>query len=215
MKILVTCMRLLCLPAWLCLFAATSVVAASQAVELQPEGTPSLAVATFAGGCFWCLEPPYDALPGVIKTVSGFSNGHVKNPSYKQVSRGGTGHVEVVQVTFDPNRVSYAQLLEVFWVNHDPLDLGGQFCDRGATYRPAILTHTARQREQAEVSKKKLNVSGRLSQAALTPIEDFESFYPAETYHQNYYQKNPLRYKWYRGGCHRDERLSELWGDKK
>jgi len=215
MKTLVTCMRLFCLPAWLCLLAATSVAAASPAVELQPEDTPSLAVATFAGGCFWCLEPPYDALPGVIKTVSGFSNGHVKNPSYKQVSRGGTGHVEVVQITFDPNKVSYAQLLDVFWLNHDPLDLGGQFCDRGATYRPAILTHTARQREQAEVSKKKLNVSGRLSQAALTPIEDFESFYPAETYHQDYYQKNPLRYKWYRGGCHRDERLSELWGEKK
>ena len=189
----------------------------SSVVKAQVEsgdGAPT-ALATFAGGCFWCLEPPFDKLDGVIKTVSGFSNGHVKNPTYKQVSRGRTGHVEVVQVTYDPSKVSYAQLLDVFWINHDPLDLGGQFCDRGDTYRPAILAHNEQQQRLAEASKKSLNASGRLPRSALTPIESFESFYPAETYHQDYYQKNPVRYKWYRGGCRRDKRLAELWDEKK
>ena len=214
MNSLALSLRLFCLPVLLCLVSMSS-VAENLPSKVSATDQLQLEVATFAGGCFWCLEPPYDALPGVIKTVSGFSNGHVKDPSYKQVSRGGTGHVEVVQVTYNPSKVSYSELLDVFWRNHDPLDIGGQFCDRGPTYRPAILTHTVQQRELAEASKIRLNNSGRLSKPALTPIEDFKSFYPAEAYHQDYYQKNPLRYKWYRGGCRRDDRLVELWGEKK
>lgn len=213
MKTIVTRLRFFCLVTWLCLLSIASSAANMQSKNSSGEET-ELAVATFAGGCFWCLEPPYDALPGVLKTVSGFSNGHVKDPTYKQVSRGGTGHVEVVQITYDPRKVSYSELLDVFWLNHDPLDLGGQFCDRGATYRPVIFSHTARQRELAEASKTRLNNSDRLPRPALTPIEDFKTFYPAEAYHQDYYQKNPLRYKWYRGGCRRDDRLIELWGKK-
>ena len=195
----------------LLLSMAFSQVAKAQITSNEGE---SRELATFAGGCFWCLEPPFDKLDGVIKTESGFSNGRVKNPTYKQVSKGGTGHVEVVQVTYDPSKVSYDELLEVFWVNHDPLDLGGQFCDRGETYRPAIFVHNEQQRHLAQTSKERLNTSSRLPRKALTPIEDFQSFYAAETYHQNYYQKNPLRYKWYRGGCGRDKHLEQLWSEK-
>lgn len=169
--------------------------------------------ATFAGGCFWCMEPPFDQLEGVTATISGFSGGHVENPTYKQVVRGLTGHAEVVQVTYDDEKISYADLLEVFWVNVDPLDGGGQFCDRGNSYRTAIFHHNDEQKALALASKQKLEQSGRFKESIATEISQFTAFYPAEEEHQNYYQKNPIRYKFYRTGCGRDGRLEDLWGE--
>ncbi|WP_405242201.1 peptide-methionine (S)-S-oxide reductase MsrA [Lentisalinibacter salinarum] len=170
------------------------------------------AVATFAGGCFWCMEPPYDKLEGVKSTVSGFMGGHVKDPTYQQVVRGGTGHAEVVQVTYDPEVVSYETLLAVYWRNVDPFDGGGQFCDRGASYRPEIFWHTAAQRETAAASKSELQE--RFDQEIAVAVTEAGEFYPAEDYHQNYYEKNPVRYKFYRWNCGRDQRLEEVWGEQ-
>lgn len=168
--------------------------------------------ATFAGGCFWCMEPPFDEVDGVIETISGFSGGHVENPSYEQVVRGGTGHLEVVQVTYDPDRVEYQTLLEIYWRNVDPLDGDGQFCDRGESYRPAIFVHDEEQARLARASLERLESSGRFEEPIAVTIEPFEAFYPAEDYHQNYYLENPARYKYYRWRCGRDERLESLWG---
>ena len=168
--------------------------------------------ATFAGGCFWCLEKPFDAVSGVVSTVSGYANGHLDNPTYKEVSRGSTGHTEVLQVTFDPGKVSYKELLDVFWRNHDPLDGAGQFCDRGYTYRPAIMIASEAQKEAAEASLAELKSSGKLDGEIVTSIEALTSFFDAEDYHQDYYNKNPIRYKYYRYSCGRDKRLDELWG---
>jgi len=187
------------------LLLTVSVVAAA---DRRDDG---LALATFAGGCFWCMEPPYDKLDGVVETISGFSGGHVPNPSYVAVVQGGTGHREVVQVVFDPARIDYAELLRVFWRNVDPLDDGGQFCDRGDAYRTAIFAHDDVQLEQARASLEALEASGRFEQAIVTPILRFESFYPAEDYHQDYYLKNPVRYAYYRWSCGRDSRLEALW----
>lgn len=170
------------------------------------------AVATFAGGCFWCMEPPYDRLDGVTSTVSGYMGGHVKDPTYEQVSSGGTGHAEVVQVTYDPDVVSYEKLLEVFWHNVDPFDGGGQFCDRGDSYRTAIFYHTQAQERAAKASKERLEDSERFDRPIVTEITEAGEFYPAEDYHQNYSERNPLRYKYYRWRCGRDERLEEIWG---
>lgn len=172
-----------------------------------------LAVATFAGGCFWCMEPPFDKLDGVVSTVSGYMGGHRANPTYQQVSAGNTGHAEVVQVTFDPRKIDYAALLEVFWRNVDPLDAGGQFCDRGSQYRTGIFVHNAQQRALAEASRARLEQSGANFAKLVTNIADAGPFYPAEDYHQDYYVKNPLRYKFYRYRCGRDARLQELWGE--
>jgi peptide-methionine (S)-S-oxide reductase len=169
------------------------------------------AVATFAGGCFWCMEPPYDKLHGVKSTVSGYMGGDIKNPTYEQVSRGGSGHAEVVQVTYDPDVVSYEKLLEVFWRNVDPFDAGGQFCDRGDSYRTAIFYHTQAQERAARASKERLEDSRRFAQPVVTGITEAGEFYPAEDYHQNYYEKNPVRYKYYRWQCGRDDRLEEIW----
>jgi len=171
-------------------------------------------VATFGGGCFWCMEPPYDRLEGVISTTSGYMGGSVDNPSYEQVVRGGTGHVEVVQVRYDDERVSYEELLHVFWRNIDPLTDNRQFCDAGESYRPVIFAHGAEQRAAAEASKQALVESNRFEQPIIVPIETAETFWPAETYHQDYYEKNSVRYKYYRWRCGRDERLEELWGDE-
>jgi len=170
------------------------------------ERVAEIALATFGGGCFWCMEPPFDQLDGVIKTESGYSGGHVKNPTYKQVVRGNTGHVEVVQVSYDPSVISYQELLAVYWRNVDPYDVGGQFCDRGYSYRPVIFAHNDQQQKAAQLSKKQLQLTGNK-----TPVEDFSVFYPAEGYHQDYYQKNPVRYKYYRYRCGRDQRLSDVW----
>lgn len=175
--------------------------------------TPKYATATFAGGCFWCMEPPFDKLKGVISTTSGYMGGHVDNPSYKQVSRGGTGHAEVIQIIYDPNQISYEKLLKTFWHNVDPTDAGGQFCDRGDQYRTSIFYHNAEQKELAQQSKEVLDSDKPFSKEVITPIVAASNFYPAEDYHQDYYQKNPIRYKYYRYSCGRDARLESLWGD--
>ncbi len=169
--------------------------------------------ATLAGGCFWCMEPPYEKLNGVIDVTSGFSGGELEHPRYRQVVEGGTGHVEVVQVIFDPHIISYAEILDVYWVNIDPLDDGGQFCDRGDIYRSAVFYHDEEQRRIAEQSKRELEESGRFSDPIVTEIRTYEEFYPAENYHQGYARKNPVRYNFYRSGCRRDARLRELWGE--
>lgn len=171
------------------------------------------ALATFAGGCFWCMEPPYDKLEGVKSTISGFMGGHVKNPTYEQVVQGGTGHAEVVQVTYDPDVISYEELLDVYWHNVDPVDPGGQFCDRGNSYRTEIFYHTQAQKRAAETSRKQLAESGRFDRPIATAITEAGEFYPAERYHQNYYEENPVRYKFYRWNCGRDQRLEEIWGE--
>lgn len=171
------------------------------------------AKATFAGGCFWCMEPPYDELDGVISTVSGYSGGHVEDPTYQEVVSGNTGHLEVMQVTYDPSVVSYEELLEVFWVNIDPVDGGGQFCDRGEQYTSAIFYHNEEQRRLAEESREEIAESHDFGMRRIqTDIRPLEEFYRAEEYHQDYYRKNPLRYRLYLTGCGRDQRLEELWG---
>ncbi len=178
------------------------------------EDEPGLARATFAGGCFWCMEPPYDRIEGVIETISGFSGGQASNPSYEQVMGGRTGHLEVVQVLYDPTRVSYEQLLNVFWRNIDAFQADGQFCDRGPMYRSAIFAHGAEQYEQARASMEQVAGYGLSNQPIDTRVIEFESFYPAESYHQGYYLKNPTRYRYYRWRCGRDQRLEALWGDE-
>jgi len=169
--------------------------------------------AVFAGGCFWCMQPPYDSLDGVLHTEVGFTGGDVENPSYEQVTAGGTGHVEAVRVLYDPEVVDYETLLEVFWRNIDPLDDGGQFCDRGAHYRSAIFVGNDAQRRAAETSKAELEASERFGKPIVTEMHEAGPFYLAEDRHQDYYLKNPLRYRYYRMSCRRDARLKELWGD--
>jgi peptide-methionine (S)-S-oxide reductase len=168
--------------------------------------------AIFAGGCFWCMEPPYDALDGVMQTLSGYTGGTRPNPTYQQVVQGGTGHYEAVLVIYDPRIVTYEKLLEVFWFNVDPLDAGGQFCDRGDMYRTGIFYRTPTQQRLATESRQTLNASRRLFRPVVTEIMRASEFYIAETYHQEYYLKNPLRYRTYRTGCGRDARLRQLWG---
>lgn len=178
------------------------------AIPPSPDG---LAAAILAGGCFWCMEPPFDRLTGVEATTSGYTGGVPNRPTYQQVSAGGTGHIEAVHVLFDPARVTYAQLLTVFWHNVDPLDAGGQFCDRGAPYATAIFTLDAEQRSAAEASK--AAAQARLGRPLVTPIRDGTAFWPAEEYHQDYYLKNPVRYRFYRWNCGRDARLQAVWGE--
>jgi peptide-methionine (S)-S-oxide reductase len=195
--------------------AAAIALAAPLTLAQQSKPTPAggeHATATFAGGCFWCMEPPYDKLDGVISTTSGYTGGSTVDPTYKDVTRGDTGHAEAVQVAYDPAKVSYEELLDVFWHNVDPLDAGGQFCDRGDSYRTGIFAETEEQRRLAEASKQALADSSRLEQPIVTEIVDASTFYPAEDYHQDYYEKNPVRYKFYRWNCGRDQRLAELWG---
>jgi peptide-methionine (S)-S-oxide reductase len=199
------------------MLAAAAIALATAGALAQQEGSTmpenGEAVATFAGGCFWCMEPPYDKLDGVIATVSGYTGGSKVDPTYQEVSTGGTGHTEAVRITYDPAKVSYERLLEVFWQNVDPLDAGGQFCDRGDQYRTGIFVHDEEQRRLAETSKQALTDSGRFQQPIVTEIVAAGPFYPAEDYHQDYYEKNPIRYKFYRWNCGRDQRLTQLWGD--
>ena len=188
--------------------AAGQDAAGADSLALDPAAADT---AVFAGGCFWCMEPPFDKLDGVAATVSGYAGGDVPNPSYEQVTYGGTGHVEAMQVIYDPDRVSFETLLTVYWRNIDPLDGDGQFCDQGASYRPKLFVRTAAQRRQAEASK--AAVAQRFDESLQVPIEALnDTFYPAEDYHQDYYKKNPGRYQRYRQGCRRDARLKELWG---
>jgi len=177
------------------------------------EKPENLSVATFAGGCFWCTESDFEKLPGVHKVISGFSGGHVVNPSYQDVSKGITGHVESVQVYYDPNVISYETLLDAFWRMINPTDNEGQFIDRGNQYRSLIFYHTEEQKEKAEHSRQLLNKSGRYKAPVITEIRKFEAFYPAEDYHQDYYKKNPIRYNYYRFNSGRDQYLKKTWGD--
>jgi len=195
------------------LMAAVLLMTTSANSSFAQDSDTGQAIATFAGGCFWCMEPPFDELDGVSSTISGYTGGHVENPSYEQVSAGGTGHTEAMQVTYDPDVVSYETLLDVYWHNIDPLDAGGQFCDRGSSYRSAIFVHTPEQRKLAEASKQSIAESGQLNGEIVTPIQEASTFYPAEEYHQNYYDKNPLRYRFYKWNCGREQRLEEVWGD--
>jgi len=169
-----------------------------------------VATATFAGGCFWCMQPPFDAEPGVVSTTVGYTGGHLDHPTYEQVSAGGTGHAESIQVVFDPGKVTYRQLLDVFWRNVDPTTRDRQFCDVGHQYRTAIFFHDDEQRREAEASRDA--VAKRLGQPVVTEIVAAGTFYPAEDYHQDYYRKNPVRYRFYRYTCGRDRRLAEVWG---
>ena len=177
----------------------------------DPAGTE---VAIFAGGCFWCVESDFDKVPGVISTTSGYMGGSLRNPTYEEVSSGTTGHAEVVQVLYDPSKVSYGKLVEVFWVNVDPTVKDRQFCDAGSQYRTAIFVHSPEQRKVAEASKAALEKSKPFKDPIVTPIVDAGEFWPAEDYHQDYYRKNPVRYTYYRTGCGRDARLRQLWGDR-
>jgi peptide-methionine (S)-S-oxide reductase len=209
----VTRVRTLALGALLAAGAAALVIAAeSPEPPVAAPAPEERAVAIFAGGCFWCMEPPFDALPGVLATISGYTGGSLANPTYEQVSSGTTGHIEAVKVEYDPKQVSYAQLLEVFWRNVDPTDADGQFCDRGPQYATAIFTIGEQQKALAEQARQALEASHRLPRPVVTPIRAAGPFYAAEDYHQDYYQKNPLRYKFYRGGCGRDAVLEKLWG---
>jgi peptide-methionine (S)-S-oxide reductase len=174
--------------------------------------TPKKAVATFAGGCFWCEEAAFDDVPGVLATISGYTGGTTANPTYEQVSEGGTGHAESVQVIYDPRRVSYQQLLDVYWHNVDPLTPAQQFCDVGTQYRSAIFYHDAEQQRLAEASKAALEKSHRFPTPIVTQIVPASKFYRAEKYHQDYHHKNPVRYRFYKFNCGREQRLKELWG---
>ena len=172
----------------------------------------SLPRATFAGGCFWCMEGPFDKLEGVKVTTSGYIGGHKTDPTYKQVSAGGTGHTEAVQIIYDPAEVSYEELLDVFWVNHDPTEADGQFCDKGSQYRPGVFYHDEEQKLAAEASRQDVQKSRTFDEPVVTEITMADTFYPAEDYHQDYYTRNPVRYNMYRFGCGRDRRLEQLWG---
>ncbi len=182
---------------------------AQRPAEAPLPAAGGLAVATFASGCFWCTESDFDKVPGVVSTTSGYTGGRVKKPSYEQVSAGGTGHVEAVEVRFDPSKVTYEQLLDTYWHNVDPFVSRGQFCDFGEQYRPVIFVHGAAQRTAADASKKRMQA--RFPQPVVVAIEDAAVFYPAEEYHQDFHAKSAVRYNYYRWGCGRDARLAEIW----
>lgn len=191
---------------------AGALLSASLLMGAGTAASAATAVATFAGGCFWCVESDFDKVPGVLETESGYTGGTVENPTYEAVTQGGTGHYEAVRITYDPAKVTYDQLLDVFWHSVDPTDAGGQFCDRGESYRTAVFFHSPAQKRAAIASKNAINDSGELKGSIVTPILMAKAFYPAEEYHQGYYMKDPLRYRFYRFGCGRDNRLREVWG---
>ena len=185
---------------------------AANAQTAKPAAGAATAKAIFAGGCFWCMEHPFDVLPGVVSTTSGYIGGQKKNPTYEEVSSGRTGHTEAVQVVYDPKKVTYEKLLDVFWHNIDPTVKDQQFCDHGSQYRSGIFYTDDEQKRLAEASKAALDRNKPFSAAIVTEITRASEFYPAEDYHQDFYLKNPLRYKYYRSGCGRDARLKQLWG---
>jgi peptide-methionine (S)-S-oxide reductase len=176
------------------------------------QAQPPLSTAVFAMGCFWCGEEAFEKVPGVVSVVSGYTDGRTRNPSYEMVSSGTTGHAEAVEVKFDPSKVSYEKLLDAFWLNHDPTTIDRQFCDSGTQYRPGIYWQDEEQRKLAEASKAKYEKLKTFKQPIVTPIVKASQFWPAEEYHQDYYKKNPVRYKFYSNGCGRYSRLDELWG---
>ena len=189
---------------------ALAALTALAALGTTPSPAQERAKATFAGGCFWCMEPPFDKLDGVISTTSGYTGGQKANPTYEEVSAGRTGHTEAVEIVYDPRKITYARLLEVFWRNIDPTTADRQFCDVGSQYRAAIFYHDDAQRRLAEQSKQA--VAQRLRRPVVTEVQPAAPFYLAEEYHQDYYKKNPIRYRYYRGGCGRDQRLEQIWG---
>ncbi|MDQ2869614.1 MAG: peptide-methionine (S)-S-oxide reductase MsrA [Acidobacteriota bacterium] len=180
---------------------------------LRAAPAPPPAKAVFAGGCFWCEETAFEGVPGVLSVTSGYTGGQKKNPTYEEVSAGGTGHAESVEVAFDPAKITYEKLLEIFWHNVDPLQANAQFCDHGSQYRSAIFYSDDAQRRAAEESKRKLEEESRFKGKIVTQIVQASTFYPAEQYHQDFYKKNPVRYHQYREGCGRDARLKQLWGE--
>ncbi|MGA7991980.1 MAG: peptide-methionine (S)-S-oxide reductase MsrA [Thermoanaerobaculia bacterium] len=183
----------------------------TKATAAAPAG---LAKAAFAGGCFWCMQRPFDELPGVVSTTVGYTGGTKAGATYHEVGAGGTGHREAIEVVYDASKVTYEKLLDVFWHNVDPTFAGGQFCDSGFQYTTAIFFHDDAQRQAAEASKKALEASGILKAPVVTEIVKAGVFWKAEEYHQSYYRKNPIRYGFYRSGCGRDARLKQVWGDK-
>lgn len=191
------------------LSAAQNKNKAQEATSSRPE------IAIFAGGCFWCMESPFDQLKGVLSTTAGYTGGHLANPTYEQVSSGESGHAEAIQIKYDPDKVTYVKLLDVFWRNIDPMAVNRQFCDAGYQYRSVIFAQGEEQQKAAERSKRALSESGRFKQPIATEIIPASIFYPAEEYHQDYYLKNPIRYRFYRSRCGRDARLQELWGEEK
>lgn len=191
------------------IFLAALMVVSSATVSAKPE-TDKRATAIFAMGCFWCAEADFEKVDGVVDVVSGYTGGRVRNPSYEQVSAGGTGHYEAVLVTYDPSKVKYSDLLSVFWRNVDPFDAEGQFCDKGESYRAAIFPSSVAERKAADASREYLVAHFKRDLA--TRIITRAPFYRAEDYHQDYYKKNPLRYRYYRSRCGRDDRLTEVWG---
>lgn len=190
----------------------TPAVAQDDEVEKSEDKSGATAIATFAGGCFWCMEPPFDALDGVVSTTSGYTGGKVKNPMYKDVSSGRTGHAEAVEIAYYPEKISYEELLAVFWRNIDPTTPNRQFCDYGSQYRTAIYYHDDEQKRLAEETRAQIENSKRLGKPIVTEVEPASEFYEAEEYHQDFYKKNPSHYKSYRRGCGRDKRLEQLWG---
>lgn len=190
----------------------TTVLATEQGQ--QPISAQRNETAIFAGGCFWCMEPPFDKLEGVISTTSGYTAGHKKNPTYKEVSAGGTGHAEAIQIVYDPDKISYPELLDVYWKNIDPTAVNRQFCDSGSQYRSGIYFLNEKQETEAKRSLQDLQKSKPFEEEIATEILPASTFYPAEEYHQDYYLKNPLRYKFYRFSCGRDQRLEDIWGRK-
>ena len=207
--------RILLLLALAALAAAVLAAAAEKETTTMSETNQELARAIFAGGCFWCMEPPFEKLDGVHAVISGYIGGHQENPTYQEVSAGRTGHAEAVEIRYDPAKVSYATLLEVFWRNIDPTDAGGQFVDRGSQYRSGIFFLNEEQQRLAEASKQALQASGRFAKPIVTEIVPATVFYPAEAYHQDYYKENPVRYKYYRWGSGRDQYLDKVWGEER
>lgn len=200
-------------PIFRALLAFALAAGATLALPVAAQAPARPAIATFAGGCFWCVEEAFDKVPGVLSTTSGYIGGSKKHPTYEEVSAGVTGHAEAVQVAYDPSKVSYEKLLDVFWHNIDPTVKDRQFCDSGTQYRSSIFVHDDAQRKAAEASKAALEKTKPFKQPIVTPIVDAGEFWPAEDYHQDYHLKNPVRYKYYKTGCGREARLRQLWGD--
>ncbi|MDH3948420.1 MAG: peptide-methionine (S)-S-oxide reductase MsrA [Gammaproteobacteria bacterium] len=198
-------------------FTVSILLAWFLSIHAFAESTPAakLESAVLAGGCFWCIEADYEKLDGVVDVVSGYTGGHVKNPTYKQVSAGGSGHIEVVKVTYDANKINYSQILDYFWRHIDPTRDDGQFCDRGPQYRPAIFYQDEAQKELAIASIKQVEQTKPFAQPLKVELIQATTFYPAEDYHQDYYKKNPIRYNFYRYNCGRDARVEQLWGESK
>lgn len=201
--------------AWVVAALGLALATGAMPARAQQTSTPqtNTATATFAAGCFWCVEEVFDKVDGVLETISGYTGGSVENPSYEQVSSGGTGHTEAVRIVYDPAKVRYERLLQVFWHNVDPFDARGQFCDRGEQYRSGIFAHTPEQQRLAAASK--ASVEAQFGKPVATRVYESAPFYDAEDYHQNYYARNALRYRFYKWSCGREQRLDDIWGESR